>query len=356
MTNPYDDLPDESFWRLGVAAVEPEDIDPIIDVPFVITPTDRVATAGSCFAQHLSRAIAKRGFNYFVAETTPGSVGAVDENYGVFSARYGNVYTAVQMCQLFERAYGLFAPRDDVWPTSEGRFVDPFRPRIQAGGFASIDHMQADRDVHFASCRQMFEECDVFVFTLGLTECWRADADGAVVPLTPGVVGEPSAESAYSFCNLSMAETSAALLAFIDGLRTVNPRVRIVLTVSPVALVATYERRHVLVANGYSKAVLRVVADEVSRAREAVSYFPSFDLLQSPATAGRFLAPDRRQVSDTAVERVMEVFARHYLSAESASQPTWVAPVARRDHDGTIDVADLTSLQGVICDEELMGR
>lgn len=359
MASPYASLPDPSFWRKAVAEREPDDIDPVTDVPFAIAATDRVATAGSCFAQQLSKAMAARGFNYLVAEPGPASAGAIDENYGVFSARYGNIYTTTQLDQLLERAYGLFAPRDDVWVTDGGAFVDPFRPRAQEAGFASVEALRADREAHLAACRRMFETCDVLVFTLGLTECWMADADEAVVPLPPGVAGGPIGGATYGFRNLGTGRLTADLTRFVDRLRVVNPAVRIVLTVSPVSIIATYEKRHVVVSNGYSKAALRVVAEEVAKARDAVSYFPSFEMVQGPGSGGRFLASDRRHVTAQGIERVMEVFARHYLHA-TPSTMRLPAPAAARTAagrpTGRKDDADLLALQGIVCEEELLDQ
>ena len=105
--NPYDRQPDYAFWRRSVALPSPEEIDPVVSFPFRIRPETRVVTAGSCFAQHISRRLAADGFGYFVTE--PGNPVLNDQlrtlfNYGTFSARYGNIYTARQLRQLAERA------------------------------------------------------------------------------------------------------------------------------------------------------------------------------------------------------------------------------------------------------------
>src|SRR5205807_6284661 len=110
------------------------------------------------------------------------------ENFGVFPARFGNIYTVRQLLQLFQRAYGLFEPTDSEWLSIDAGHIDPFRPRIQQAGFKTVGDLRADRDNHLQAVRQMFEQCDVFIFTLGLTEGWEAMADGAVFPLAPGVV------------------------------------------------------------------------------------------------------------------------------------------------------------------------
>lgn len=116
MNNPYAGLPPHQYWRQGVAEAAAADaLDPVGSAHFSIAPQERIATAGSCFAQHLSGAIAAAGFTYLVTERYAAARGVADEGFGAFSARFGNIYTMRQMLQLFERAYGLFRPRDRAW-------------------------------------------------------------------------------------------------------------------------------------------------------------------------------------------------------------------------------------------------
>lgn len=68
MDNPYKGLPDHQFWRRSVAGIEPFLFDPVVRTRFVIGKQHQVATAGSCFAQHISHRLAINGFNYFVTE------------------------------------------------------------------------------------------------------------------------------------------------------------------------------------------------------------------------------------------------------------------------------------------------
>ena len=66
--NPYRSLPAHHFWRKAVSSVERHLLDPVVEPKFVISGTDRVATAGSCFAQHISRRLQAIEFNYYVTE------------------------------------------------------------------------------------------------------------------------------------------------------------------------------------------------------------------------------------------------------------------------------------------------
>ena len=99
-----------------------------------ITPDTKIATAGSCFAQHIARHLRNSGFNHFVVEPGHPIISAsvrAKNNYGLFSARYGNIYTSRQLLQLFQRAFGEFTPLEDVWQEEVDVFLDPFRPSIQ---------------------------------------------------------------------------------------------------------------------------------------------------------------------------------------------------------------------------------
>ncbi len=345
VTNPYAGLPDQAFWSRSVARPEPEAVDPVMPPPFKLSPSDRIATGGSCFAQHISRTLMAKGFRYLVTE--PGDSA---HNYGVFPARFGNLYTVRQLLQLFERAYGLFVPSDDVWAGKEGRFVDPFRPQIEAGGFVSPEAVREDRRKHLAAVREMFETCDVFVFTLGLTEGWQAKKDGAVFPLAPGVAGSPESFDDYEFINFDVASMVEDLKRFIEHARLINPAMRVILTVSPVPLIATYEKTHVLQATIYSKSALRVVVDMVAKAMPGVAYFPSYEIITGHNAGYKWFEPDLRSVRPAGVDHVMGLFSKHYLSQQVVAP---AAPTVRRSA-ATQTEAELQDLYRVVCDEELL--
>ena len=350
MANPYATQPDYAFWRRSMAGRDAFQVDPVSSVPFVIGPTDKVATAGSCFAQHISRKLRALGFAHLVTEGQP-----EDEDYAVFSARFGNIYTARQLLQLLQRAYGLVEPAEVAWRRKDGRYIDPFRPRTPADGFASVDALLAAREVHLAAVRQMFEECAVFVFTLGLTEAWVSVRDGSVFPLVPGAVAEDTNPADSAFRNFGIGEVEADLSSFFDLFRTLNPEARLILTVSPVPLVATYEDRHVLVSTTYSKSVLRVAAETLSHGRAGVAYFPSYEIVTGPHARGAFLEEDLREVKAEAVAHVMSIFAKHYLdpkaigAAAASTGPTQISSTLRE-----AELARIALTETVICDETLL--
>jgi len=352
--HPYVGLPDRQFWKSEPGIADPAAFDPVSDVPFRIGSGDRVVTAGSCFAQHVARHLSNSGFNHYIAEPAlefiPKEL-AGRFGYNLFSARYGNIYTTRQLLQLLHRAYGLFVPQMVAWPKGGGeRVVDPFRPQIQPQGFVSEAELQADREVHFAAIRNAIETMDVFVFTLGLTECWADTRDVAIYPLAPGVAGGRYDPGTVQFRNFDEVETTDDLRAALAFIRERNPDVRIILTVSPVPLNATMEPRHVSSSTTWSKAVLRLAAEKVSRAFESCCYFPSYEIITAPYVRGAYFAEDCREVLPAGVEHVMRLFFKHFAGLEQktpAERASGPAPAPKRSFVDEME-ADLE----ILCDEE----
>jgi hypothetical protein len=351
-TNPYANLPSPSFWRRAVSVVAPFELDPVLETSFRIAPEDKVATAGSCFAQHISRTLHGLGMNYFVPEASPPGMSeeqARASNYGVFSARFGNVYTTRQLIQLFQRAFDGAQPADGIWRRPDGRLVDAFRPTIEPDGFETEAELVASRDDHLAAVRRMCEELDIFVFTLGLTECWRSKIDGFAYPLAPGTAAGEYDPERYEFINLTVAEVESDLLAFCQRLRACNPRCRFLFTVSPVPLIATYRNAHVLVATTYSKSVLRVAAESVSRKLDRADYFPSYEIISSPYNQGAYFAEDLREINELGVGHVMRMFLRHYVDENTEASEQSGAASSEFE-------AAFKKGAAVVCDEEEIVR
>lgn len=344
--HPYKELPDHCFWRRSIGDLPSSSIDPVVNPRMRIGPDTKVSTAGSCFAQHISKTLEASGYNYFVAEIGAhlDASDARGKNYGTFSARYGNIYTSLQLDQLFDRAYGHFKPSEQIWRLPNGRYVDPFRPQIEPEGFDTEAAVEADRMEHFLAVRRVFEETDVFVFTLGLTEAWRSKIDGAVFPLAPGVAGGEFDPSRHEFVNFGVADVVSQLSGFVTKIRRVNPSVKIMLTVSPVPLAATFVDRHVLVSTSYSKSVLRVAAETICHSFQQCEYFPSYEIITGNFHAGAYYEKDLRNASSDGVAHVMRLFMKHYSGGATARAV------------GAVDASTraLKELSKIVCDEDLL--
>lgn len=325
--HPYSDLPDQNFWRRFVPPLPWRDL-PLAQAKFRIGHSDAISTAGSCFAQHISRYLRGAGIATFRAEAAhplAHELGGEVASYERFPARYGNIYTARQCLELFRQAFGVIPVIHD-YAEEKGRYYDLMRPNAIPDGFGSLAEAQADRHYHLACVRHMFMQSNVFILTLGLTECWYHAEQGHTYPVCPGTARGNYDSQLHQFRNMTHAEVTADLDQLITSLQTVNPALKLILTVSPVPLVATYTNQNVLVASSYSKSVLRAAAGEVEMRYNHVAYFPSYEIISHAGSYGQYLESDLREVTERGVQHVMTHFLATYLTPASATATAASAP------------------------------
>lgn len=314
VSSPYSNLPAKAFWKLGVTKQDwtlPSDL---YTPKFKIGPDDAVMTAGSCFAQHIARHLRLRGINVIDAEPPPRRVSteaAQRFGYGLFSARYGNIYTVRQLLQLTREATSRQPEPAIAWPKGD-RFVDALRPSVEPEGLASEEEVELHRAGHRRAVRRAMVDCDVFVFTLGLTEAWIDRHTGTVFPTAPGTIAGVHDPDRYVFKNLTCDEIRRDFTSFRNLMKRINPSVRFLITVSPVPLTATASDAHVLPATIYSKSVLRAAAGELQATFDDVDYFPSYEIISTPFLRRVFFDDSLRSVTPEGVETVMRTFFQSY--------------------------------------------
>ena len=318
--NPYQALPPRNFWRSAVAQRGTPHFESLWAPRFPMHRGTRFATAGSCFAQHIGAWLRGHGHHWVDSEPAPPGMDDATrrrEGHGVFSFRTGNIYTARLLRQWVSWALEIDAPPDEAIE-QDGAWFDPFRPRIPEHGFPSAEAVRQARQHTLACMRRALEQVDVLVFTLGLTEGWE-HAAGHAYPACPGTLRGRFDPAVHRFVNHTAASVEAELDRCFDTLRARNAALRFLLTVSPVPLTATATEDHVLVATTHSKAVLRAAAGALRERRPDVDYFPSYELIASPAAAGRFYDDNLRDVTAAGVEFVMGHFQRGLAEATPAA-------------------------------------
>ncbi len=337
--HPYQSLPPHAFWKTGVADNNAFDMPKIWRPEFPILADDKIATYGSCFAQHFGKALAEKGVCWL--RTEPAVFGMSKPSltaysYDLFSCRTGNIYTTSQLLQWSEWAMEPSKMPDELWEKN-GRYYDPLRPTLEPDGFASEKEVATAREVTREAFRQSIIQAQVVVFTLGLTERWQNKRLG----FEYGICPPPAHFDAknHVFSNMTFREVEAALLQAIANFRQLNPTLKILLTVSPVPLVATATGGHVLAATTHSKAILRAVAGQVALDHKFVDYFPSYEIINNPVTRGVFFEHNMRSINKAGVAHVMDIFfaAQRKRFGENNSQAVGLP------YDDT-----------VVCEEEML--
>jgi hypothetical protein len=306
---PYKSLPSKAFWKKCNQS-DNFACDQIYDPKFAITSQTSIATAGSCFAQNIGRYLKKSSANLLDVE--PGPVGMSQDNlnrfgYGLYSGRYGNIYSAKQLRQLVAEVLSQEV-REQIFWQKDGRYYDALRPTVEPDGFSSADEVISHRRYHIARLLELFKKTDVFIFTLGLTESWLSRSNDIAYPTCPGVVAGRYSESEFYFQNARYPDIKEDVLNAFSDLILLNSSMKFILSVSPVALAATATGKHVLSAATYSKSTLRAVAGDLATDHNEIDYFPSYEIFTGTPFGGRFYKTNFREVNSSGVELVMKIF------------------------------------------------
>ena len=118
-------------------------------------------------------------------------------------------------------------------------------------------------------------------------------------------------ESRHEHALLSVDENVDNLRRFYETARAVNPQLRLIVTLSPVPLLATFADRHAVVSDAVSKATLRVALDVFCREHREVIYFPSYEIA-TRMPDWPYQKDNRHIRYSPTVERIMTSFMRHY--------------------------------------------
>lgn len=314
--HPYKNLPKRQYWKQD----KNEEIDKLeaIYLPkFKINSKNLIATAGSCFAQHVSKYLRQSDIEFLDFEPPPKNLPESDHiNFGfsMYSARYGNIYTVKQLLQLAKEAFNPKSLKTEIWYNKNNMIIDPSRPTIEPNGYLNEDEFFEQRQYHLKKVSKLFSEMEIMVFTLGLTEHWYNVEHDKVYPLAPGVVGGNFDMRKHKFKNSTVEEIVLGFKEFMNLIAANNSKnPYYILTVSPVPLAATYEKKHVMTATFYSKSVLRNAAEILSKEYSNIDYFPSYEIVVNPWNETKSFDPmNDRVVKDEIVKKVMNLFFKSH--------------------------------------------
>ena len=156
-----------------------------------------------------------------------------------------------------------------------------------------------------ASCELM--ESDWLIMTLGTAYVYMHKDNGKVVGNC-----HKMPDKMFRRLRLNTAEIVEECGDVLKKCREVNPKLKVLITVSPI--------RHAkdgMHANQLSKATLLLAADELCRTCPDCHYFPSYEIMMDELRDYRFYADDMFHPSPMAVQYIWECFGRCYFSKET---------------------------------------
>lgn len=259
-SNPYSNWGD----RASENRVEPI-AKPAFKAPFRIPPKSKIFTVGSCFARNVEDELIRQGFDLPMRKIEVEDTSVLN-NYG-----------APSIYNEFAWAFGEkpFVAADHIVEVTPGKFADLHLPPNRRP--QPYEDVLARRMSIISAYRQA-AECSVVVMTLGLVELWFDSKTGYYLNVGPRPSQIKAEPERFEMHVLSFDECHDYLERAMQLLRKQGrPDLQVLLTVSPVPLSQTHRDEDVIVANMYSKSLLRVVAETIVAKHDFVTYYPSYE-------------------------------------------------------------------------------
>ncbi|MCK0168611.1 GSCFA domain-containing protein [Jannaschia sp. S6380] len=297
-----------------------------------VTPETRITAFGSCFAANISNWLARRNYNILTR----------DEGSNAYVVKCGEgMVNSFVIRQQFE------------WAFEGRRFEEALWHGYDAESYGYDEEVRRQT-------LEIFSKTDLFILTFGLSEVWYDKVTGGV--FWRSIPQEAYDPSRHKFRVTTVEENKDNIRAIHDLIRKHRPDAKIICTLSPVPLIATFRPVSCISANSVSKAVLRVALDELMRElgdEGHLHYWPSYeivtDVFHSP------FKQDRRHLPRAVLDFIMMLFEqvwcerqptdaemlRHWIAALSAS-----GLVSDR-LEGAIKEDSLTALRRIMAKRKL---
>jgi tetratricopeptide (TPR) repeat protein len=210
--------------------------------PKFVGKATRFFTMGSCFARNLSKSLAECGY-------------------------------VSRHVEIFEHLNTTFANKIFVDWLRDVEIDDAIEARIK-------DLLRAQWSKK--NIIESIKTTDVFILTLGVAPAFFDRTSGDFVLPPPSALNSRALAEKYLFRTTSVKENVDNVLYLIDFIRKLSPDIRIVVTVSPVPLIASFEFESAVQADCLSKSTMRLVAHEVVNGANLsnILYWPSFEIFR----------------------------------------------------------------------------
>jgi len=241
-----------------------------------LQPSTRFFTMGSCFARNISRALTQQGYTSHHLEIVE------------------HINTTFANRAFIEWMSGAQASTSSALATRFAELVPPgWDPQ------STLDKIK---------------HSDVFILTLGVAPAFFDRVTGEYILPRPSQLSSRVLAEKYIYKTTSVQDNVDNVLQLIGFIRSIAPAIRIVITVSPVPLMASFEFESCVQADCISKSTMRLVAHEVvqNSALQNIYYWPSFEVFRwAGSNASNYFGADDGSsvhVSEDKVSQTIKAF------------------------------------------------
>lgn len=244
---------------------------------FPLNSKDQILTMGSCFADSIGNRLAENKFS-------------------VWSNRLGAVYNPLSIHHLLHLFLSEQSPLPQSYVENEGIWLNyDFHSSVSA---FTKNELETKIRTMLAEATSFLKTANCIILTYGTAFVYRLKATGQVVANCHKV---PSGNFTKEL--LTEEEIAKSFQSFHDQLHRVNPKCKIILTVSPVR-----HLKDTLELNSVSKSILRLACHSITKQFSNVEYFPAYEILLDDLRDYRFYKTDRLHPTDEAVEYIWQKF------------------------------------------------
>lgn len=293
-----------------------------------INHTSSIILLGSCFSDNIGHMLSNRLFC-----TSANPVGILFNPFSI--------------------ARSLEAIVSGAYPTS----IDELEMTADNGMFHSLDFHGSFSSINpekvlasakeaILQSREFLQHASVLVITLGSNHVYIHRRRGHVVANCHRLPTSDFIEK-----TLSVDECREAISRAFTAARSLNPAIKLILTVSPVRHTA-----YTLHGNTLSKAALHLAINDLIEENPAdIDYFPAYEIMVDDLRDYRFYADDLKHPSELAVKYIYDQFEARYmdratvefalkcnmLTSRLAHRPmTDAANAVKRFNDETLKIAE----------------
>ena len=241
---------------------------------------------GSCFSESIGLKFKESKFK---AEINP----------------FGTIYNPISLFEVLNKSIKKAAPLND-------EFVEHQDIYHWWHGHSLLSELTLDKAKKkvfekLADTSERLNHLDWLILTPGTAWVYELNKNGRLVA---NCHKQPATD--FKKRLLSVREIVEAYEDLFQVLKTVNPKLKVLWTISPV--------RHVkdgLIANNQSKSILHLAIDQIVKAHDDNYYFPSYEILIDQLRDYRFYATDLIHPSQEAIEYIWQAFGKTYFSPDT---------------------------------------
>lgn len=255
---------------------------PIPISSFKINHHQNILTIGSCFSDEIGSRLTQLKFNGLINP-------------------FGVIFNAFSIENIIERSINLrYFTTDDVHQNGEQFFC--FDVHSSFNGL-SKEEVLTNLNQTLDQVHNFLKTCDILMVTLGTSWVYQRKVNDQIVANCHKI---PAKE--FDKILLPVQETFKSLDLLVFEVLKLNPKMKIITTVSPV--------RHTkdgMVENNVSKSRLIDAMYQLDLKYDEVNYFPSYEIMMDDLRDYRFYKEDLIHPSNEAVNYIWELFTATYL-------------------------------------------